>query len=149
MDTKEILQFLSDNHRLLIVLGGVISFISLFLPFLTHDAIISSGYVTISGLYSQLSDSWLFWVYLILIIGIYAKYFHGLGEEYPYLYLGIGVLLLLMTLYATQMYSGHYDSTLSYGFFLELIGSLAVAVGGYYYYETHKTDNLTNTGTYR
>lgn len=139
MDKEEFLQLLSDNHRVLILAGGLICFISLFLPFLTHNAVISSGYVTISGLYSQLSDTWLFWIYLILIIGIYARYFHGIGKEYPYFYLAIGVFLLLMTIYATQMYSGDYASSLSYGFFLEFIGSLAVATGGYYFYEINKS----------
>lgn len=146
MDKEEILQLLSDNHRILILSGGVICFISLFLPFLNHDAIISSGYVTISGLYSQLSDTWLFWIYLILIIGVYTRYFHGFGEAYPYLYLAIGVLLLLMTLYATQMYSGHYASSVSYGFFLEFIGSLSIAVGGYYFYENNNHLIQKDTG---
>ncbi len=148
METKEILQLLSDNHRLLMLLGGLLSFISLFLPSFTVNAIRSYSYVTISGLSYSLSDTEIFWVYLIVIIGLYIGYLLGYGEKYPYLYLAIGVFLLLITFYATQM-SGQLESSVSYGFFLELIGSLAVAVGGYYYYETNKTDDLTNTGKYR
>jgi hypothetical protein len=45
----------------------------------------------------------------------------------------------MMTLYGTQIYSGGKNQIgITYGFFFELIGSIAVAVGGYYYYEKNK-----------
>lgn len=140
MDTQGIIQLLSDNHRLLILLGGVISFISLFLPSWTIQGM-SSGWLSFEGteFNPSISATGLFWIYLILILGLYFGYFRGYGEKYPFLFLGIGVLMLLITIYNTQMYSGVFATALSYGFFLELIGSLAITVGGYYYFQNNKT----------
>lgn len=144
METEEFLKLLSDNQRLLILLGGVVSFISLFQPFSTSSLYFDS--VTISGLDMSISDTSLFWVYLIALGGMYYGYFQGYGEKYPHLFLAVGGLLLLLTFFATQIYTGdHGRINLLYGFFLELIGSLAVTVGGYYYYESNKS--LPQPGT--
>lgn len=138
MDIEEFLTLLSENHRLLILLGGLTSFISLFQPFSTSSLYLDN--VTISGLNMSISDTSLFWIYLIAIAGIYFGYFQGYGEKYPHLFLVIGGLLLLMTFLVTQTYSGeHGRINLLFGFYLELIGSLAVAVGGYYYYEINRS----------
>lgn len=133
MQTEEILQLLSDNHKLLILGGGLICFISIFLPFVQINEMYL-GDVTISGIDASLSTTWMFLIFLIMIGGLYYGYFQNYGDTYPKLFLAIGVLLVLMTLYATQIYSGE-DSKISiaYGFFFELIGSLSIAIGGYYY----------------
>lgn len=138
MQTDEILQFLSDNHQALILVGGLISFISVFLPFYKFDEIYMN-HLSLQGFDISLSTTWLFWIYLIAIGALYYGYFQGLGEKYPQLFLAIGGLLVLMTLYGTQLYSGiGTGMNLMYGFFLEFIGSASVAVGGYYYNELHK-----------
>jgi len=141
MQTDEILQILSDNHRALIVGGGLISFISIFLPFYKFDEI-SLNHLSLQGFDISLSTTWLFWIFLIAIGALYYGYFQGLGEKYPQLFLVIGGLLVLMTLYGTQLYSGiGTGMNLMYGFFFELIGSLSVAVGGYYYNELHQASS--------
>ena len=135
MDTGAITHLLSANHRALIVLGGAISFLSLFLPFLEIIGNNSISFVSISGLSVALSDTWLFWIYLILLIGLFYGYFRGYGERYPYLFLVIGGCLFLITLFATREYSGGFAViSLAVGFYLECISSLAVVAGGYYYY---------------
>jgi hypothetical protein len=141
MDKEEILQLLSDNHRTLIITGGLICFISVFLPFISVDEMHMEGY-TLEGFDMSLSTTWLFWIYMIVIAGMYYGYFQNYGEKYPFLFLATGGLLVLMTLYGTQIYSLKGSGAgLLYGFFLELIGSLSVATGGYYYYELNK--NIT------
>lgn len=138
MQTDEITRFLSENHLTLILGGGILCFISIFLPFVVIEEMYL-GSVEISGISASLSTTGLFWIFLIVIAAMYYGYFKGYGEQYPYLFLAAGGLLVGLTLYATRVYA-HDDSwiTLSYGFFLELIGSVAVAVGGYYYYEHHR-----------
>ena len=84
-----------------------------------------------------------FWIFLILVIGIYYGYFFGYGEKHPYLFLGIGIVLILYTIYSAQVPIGNVHFPLSYGIFLEFIGSLAVAVGGYFYYEQSKLSSET------
>lgn len=138
MDTEEFLTLLSDNHRPLLLLGGLVSFIALFQPFSTSS--MQLEYITVSGLTISISDTSLFWIYLVAIGGIYFGYFQGYGEKYPYLFLAIGGFLLLLTFLVTRTYPGENGSiNLSFGLFLELIGALAVVVGGYYYYEANKS----------
>ena len=134
MEPEELLIKASENYRLLILGGGFICFISLFLPFFQSITKFSYGSVTI-GYEASLATTWLLWMYLILLGGMYYGYFQNYGEQYPYLFLAIGGLLVLMTLYATQIHAGGDNLiSIAYGFFLELVGSLGVAVGGYYFY---------------
>lgn len=133
MQTEEILQLLSDNYKILILGGGIICFISIFLPFVVIEGMYLSN-VNIHGIDASLSTTWMFWIFLIVIGGMYLGYFQNYGDTYPKLFLGIGVLLVLMTLFATQIYAGRdIVISISYGFILELIGSLSVAIGGYYF----------------
>ena len=133
MEPEEFLQLLSDNHRFLILGGGLLCFISVFLPFVRIEEMYLDN-IEISGMDAPLSTTWMFWLFLVVIGGMYYGYFQNYGEQYPKLFLGIGGLLILMTLYGTQIYAGGGSQiSISYGFFLEFIGSLAVAVGGYYY----------------
>ena len=147
MNTDEIIKWVSDNYRLLISVGGLICFIALFLPFWAEKQTLSSG-VVLTGLTSSIYETRLLWIYLIVLIGLYVRYSRGYGEKYPPLYLVIGGLLFLLTICATQVYSGAFalyhsffsgNSYLSFGFFFEVIGSLAVTVGGYCYYKNNNT----------
>lgn len=178
MDLDEIATLASDNHRILIVLGCIICFISIFLPFWSVNS------------YLQLSlfNSWMFWPYLLIIVGVGIGYFLEYGKRQPRLFLAAGAILVIMTIYATligssvltdyltkvganaasgmssYLGSGYYDSlisstldntiayvvktaqiSLSYGFVLELIGSLAIAVGGYYYSITPEQDKVSES----
>jgi len=134
MTPEEFLTLLSDNHRQLILGGGIICLISLFLPFYKIDLMFSYG-STIFGSDASLSSTWLLWPFLIGIGALFYGYYQGYGERYPHLFLIIGGLFVLMTLYGTQIYAGGGNLvTILYGFFCEFLGSLAVAVGGYYYY---------------
>ena len=135
MDIKEILLWLSDNHRILILSGGALCFISLYLPSWT---LFTASSLMPENLTLSISVGNEFWIFLILITGIYFGYFFGYGEKYPYLFLGIGIFLVLYTIYNAQIPIGNVHFPLSYGIFLEFIGSLAVAGGGYFYYEQHK-----------
>jgi hypothetical protein len=140
MQVEEILQWLSDNHRKCILLGGLLSFISLFLPF--WDVLIVGvgswihGY-TAESVFISISQTWIFWIFLLLIIGLYYGYYREYSVTHPHLYLVIGVVLLLLTFYAYLFVQREdfVDVRCSYGFFLELLGSLSIAVGGYYYYQ--------------
>jgi hypothetical protein len=137
MSPEEFFALLADNHRNLILLGGVICFISLFLPFFRIDAVFTYDAVVTGGS-ASLSTTWLFWIFLIVIGGMYYGFFQGYGEKYPYLFLAAGGLLVLLTLYGTQLYAGGNNIiSILYGFFCEVIGSLAVTAGGYYYYQEH------------
>ncbi len=134
MDTKEFLTILSDNHRFLILGGGVLCFISLFLPFFHIIAKFSYSTITVGDV-ASLAATWMLWIYLIVLGGMFYAYFQNYGEKYPHLFLATGGLLVLMTLYATQIHAGGNNLiSILYGFFFEFIGSLAVAIGGYYYY---------------
>lgn len=86
-----------------------------------------------------ISGTLIFWIFLILIIGLFYGYYRGYGETYPYLFLAIGVGILLLTFYAYHYKPEGFTQTsvclILYGFFFELIGSLAITVGGYYYYK--------------
>lgn len=145
MQTEEIIKWLSDNHRLLIIGGGIICFISLFLPFWHAGGIWYNNYGGTSMGWQDISISGtlIFWLFLILIVGIYYGFYRSYGEMYTHLYLAIGIGLLLLTLYAYQYEPGEFIQTSNVfilnGFYLELIGSIAVSIGGYYYYENRKT----------
>lgn len=133
MDIDEIVELIDENHRLLIIVGGVICFIASFLPFWSINAI----FTTVSP---SLSSSWMFWVFLILLIGLFAGLFLEFGEKYHYMFLVIGIVLFIITLAASQIGSGNEYSaliSLAIGFYLELIGAIIIAIGGYYYYNEH------------
>lgn len=140
MQTEEILKVLSDNHRILILSGAVISFISLFLPF--WDVLIYGVEAwfhdgnTADTIYLSIADSGIFWIFILLFLILYYGYVQKYGDLHPYFYLIIGVLLVISTFYAftSNPVENAIDVRHSYGFYLELLGSLAVAVGGYYYY---------------
>lgn len=137
MDIKEFLQLLSVYHRLLILLGGVICLISLFLPAWAISRIeTESTIIYFSGTLSVITfmDEWFFFIYLVLILGLFYGYFKRYGEEYPYIYGGVGILIFLLTLVSTPLYAGDLGVTPSYGFFFELFGAVIISVGGYYYY---------------
>jgi hypothetical protein len=139
MESEGVTRFLSAYNRVLILAGSLICFFSLFLPFWEIVGNNSAGFVSISGLAMALSDSWYFWPFLLVIIAIYGSYLKGYGEEYPYLFLGAGILLFLLTLWATREYGGTFAViSLSTGFYSECIGSLAVGTGGYFYYLKRK-----------
>lgn len=140
MEIREILQWLSDNHRMLILLGGALCYISLYLPAWT---LFTASSLMPENLTISISVGDEFWVFLILIIGIYFGYFFGYGHHYPYLFLGIGIFLTLYTIYDAQIPIGNVHFPLSYGIFIEFFGSLAVAVGGYFYYEQNKPGSKT------
>jgi len=138
MGLEEILRILSENHRLLILGGGILSVISLFLPFYKINVMFSYDSITM-GYDQPLSSTWLFWIFLIVLAVLFYGYFKGYGDQYPYLFLAAGSILVILTLYGTQLYTGG-DNLISvlWGFFFECIGSLAVAVGGWYYYQEHQ-----------
>lgn len=130
MDSDEIVELISENHRLLIIAGGVLCFFASFLPFWNVNALIMS--VPIS-----LSSTGFFWVFLVLLIGLFAGLFLEFGEKYPYLLMVIGIVLFILTIIASQYAVGNQYSVLitqAIGFYLELIGSIIIAVGGYYFY---------------
>jgi hypothetical protein len=138
MQIQEVLQWISDNHRLLIVSGGGLSFISLFLPFWNGGAVWFEGSSTLMGSKSiPVCGTVLFWIFLILIAGLFYSYYQGYGEQYPNIFLAIGIGLFLLTFYAYQYKpEGFVQISVwgyNYGFFLELISSLLVVTGGYYY----------------
>lgn len=138
MDSQEITQFISDNHRLFILIGGAICFIALFLPFGEGTHYYES--VSVSGIEVSISETAMFWLYLIALAGLFYGYFQGYGERYPFIFLAIGGFLVLLTILEAMDYSKGYDGiNLLYGAFLEFIGSLGVTAGGYYYYELNKT----------
>ncbi len=141
MDADEVIKWISDNHQILILGGGIISFIGIFLPFWAINSYF--GYGSIS-----LSNRWVLWLYLLLIGAILAGHFYKYAETYPYMYLAIGVVLILLTLSASNIVlfeaeSAYLDYT--YGFLIELAGSVAITLGGYYYYK-NQTDNASNPG---
>jgi len=86
MDTEEFLKLLSDNHRLLILGGGLICFVSIFLPFIRIEEMYLDN-VEISGINAPLSTTWMFWIFLIVIGGLYYAYFRNYGEKYLKIFL--------------------------------------------------------------
>jgi hypothetical protein len=138
MQSEEILQWLSDNHQSLILGGGAVSFISLFLPFWTGygETVESWFYDTAGEIFMvSISQTSVFLIYLLLIIGLFYGYVKKFGIPYPHLYLAIGIVLFFLTLWTCQARPYEDLTGFSYGFILELAGALAVAIGGYYYYE--------------
>lgn len=129
MDFEEIYDSLLEYHLILILGGALLCFISIFLPFwsLNNNSL-------------SLLNTGNFWIFLILIMGIFVGYYLKIGETYPSLYLYIGVFLLLMTVISTQFIMGLPPTwrifsriDLSIGFYLELICSASISVGGYFY----------------
>ena len=88
-----------------------------------------------------------FWIYLLLIIGLFYGYYRGYGDQYPHLYLVVGMAMFLMTSCADRYQPVESLLGYSYGFILELIGSFAIATGGYFYYITKTGLNkISNKG---
>jgi hypothetical protein len=148
MQTEEIRQRLSDNHQLLIIAGGAISFISLFLPFWVGFGETATSYEDQTFHFSvSMFNTGFFWIYLLLIIGLFYGYYRGYGDQYPHLYLVIGMATFLMTSCADKYQPVESLLSYSYGFILELIGSFAIATGGYFYYITKTGLNkISNKG---
>ena len=137
IDTDKITTLASANYQFLILGGGLISFIALFLPFLGVTAFVYPKHEALDGFSIYLTDTGLFLIYIILLIALCLGFFLGYNGQYPSLSLAIGVLLLLLTLYSSQQFSGEVATNFASGFFLEVIGSLAIAVGGYYFYQNN------------
>ena len=135
MQPEEIAQRLSENHQVLIIVGGAISFISLFLPFWIGFGETATSYEDQTFHFSiSMVNTWFFWIFLVLLIGLFYGYYQGYGDQYPYLYLVIGMALFLMTSCANKYQPVESLIGFSYGFVLELIGSFAIATGGYFFY---------------
>lgn len=140
MQPEELIQLLSDNQKLLIFAGGVICFISLFLPFWSVGGVWynNEGGTTMGSYEMPIFGTFIFWLYVILIFGVYYGDYHKYGVQYPYLFLSIGISLLLLTFYAYQHKPEGFIaisfSKILYGFYLEFIGSLAIAIGGHFAY---------------
>lgn len=145
MQTEEIRQRLSDNHQLLIIGGGAISFISLFLPFWIGFGETATSYEDQTFHFSvSMFNTWFFWIYLLLIIVLFYVYYRGYGEQYPYVYLVIGMSVFLLTSCANKYQPVESLVGFSSGFIFELIGSFGIATGGYYYYINKTGLKITN-----
>ena len=135
MQTDEITQRLSDNYHVLIIIGGAICFISLFLPFwIDFGETATSWEDDIYHFSVPMSNSWFIVIFVLLIFGLFYGYYREYGDQYPYMFLAIGIGLFFLTSCANQYAPVTTLLGNSYGFFFELIGSLSIATGGYFYY---------------
>lgn len=144
---------------MLIVVGSVICLISLFLPAFTIMLDKYALDATFSG------SGFFFVIYAVLIVGVGGGAFSEYSVKYPYYVFAIGFFLFLFTLsqlifapgYVPSQVMGIFASpmmgnkmqisspALSYGFFLELLGTVLITVGGYfdYYYKTNTYIDVT------
>ncbi|PWR70337.1 zinc-ribbon domain-containing protein [Methanospirillum stamsii] len=156
-----------DNNLILILLGGIICLISIFLPFITVNASIGAYMSEMMGMDLQAQNNYIstslfdqgtltFLLYLILIMGLFSIFILKYDKNYPYLYLAIGVLVLFITIYlvfnitsalniGNQQLSGFGVKgnlsnliSFSYGLYTELIGAALIIVGGFFNYSKNK-----------
>lgn len=128
------LWILRNKEYLMIVVGGIVNLISLFLPFWTMQIFLLS-------IPMKLFQTAFMMPYVVIIGLLVIFLIFSFGKTYPQLFLLIGMSLLILTIVASQIKSGTPSGKLiklSIGFYLELCASLIVMIGGYLAYQKNR-----------